>query len=650
MASMWLHGDDSPIDLCPVQDISDNDDSADGGEENDVHEKWEQVVEPEHPKKVIKALSPFSRLLIPTESFLGKEQPLYSRSSHRTKSPPKRASTGSAQPDDSESRYRQLTASASRRAELSRQKKEPVPVDPRESAWDATPLKSGDPPIPSPTIESDPTDLEDHITPNQPTLYPPPPNLKNVRSKLFEPTTASATKVREYRSISHSQQRPISPNRIVSQRKEELGARCKSPDKRSNRYNHISSRLYEYTESRKAFLEKNKVVEVQERSPRGAVIKKSQSCPPACAEKVTKAVIHGRREKYNPEVVQPSTQRHSAGGVNSALPPPACADKITQATQSGKRGKFDCSDPLDVGSQSRQNRTSPVRIRTGSTSSVTSSLSCSTTGTTNFSPGGGYDVATSPPPPPPLLDTSHGSPRASPKTYTEVAQGGSASKRLSPSAASISERRRAVDVSTNEWRQNEAMPYALSCLRIMQGYVPPKGTYHSTTDLQELGLSPVLAFRIMTKRCLWLVRETPASIAADTSTDFVTRYDYSKQGLDIVELAAVYACLPARFDAVSAEDGRRERWRGTLEYQLKRLMKQKEYASFPAELRRNSAYEGQDPIFSCDSIVGHVEKNEHMGVSGHADGGLTTGIERRTELGNGEADNGDRHTELENGD
>jgi hypothetical protein len=579
MASVWRDGDESPIDLSPRADVSSDE------EETECHVNHTPVkdteADNEPPKKAIPAVSPYSRLLAPTRSWMGKETPLYgsggnrtSKTTPRTKSPVKRASsTGSTNTEDSpETRYLQLTES--RKAALAREKKEEVEVDPREEAWNATPLKPWEAPVG--TIADENKDEEEEA-PYQPTLYAPPTKFKGVKSKLHVPTTASVRKMREYYSSGDREgspelhKAPFNPSKRASS---PSNRRHSSPIKKTQSadYAHVTSRLFDYTASRKAFM---KSAEESPPEPPPAR-KRAPTTPPAVASKVTKAMERGKREKY---VASNESFQQKRASFANAPPPPACSEKITKAMERGRREKFDSTDHNDVAIQLKHNRSAsapPVRPRTLSTS------------TTSSTSGGTEPLS----PPPTVM-----SPRS---LRRQLRAEGSPNKPPSVGVNSSPTDKKRVDNTTNEWREKEALPYANSCLEIMRGFVPPDAQFMTAAEFQEMGLQPVLALRMATKPCLWLVREKADFIMSLTSHDMTTRFDYSKQGLDIVELAAIYACLPTRFDdeEEAEDDGRREKWRSTLEYQLKRLMKQKEYKSFPGELRRNPAYEGQDALFA----------------------------------------------------
>ena len=60
-----------------------------------------------------------------------------------------------------------------------------------------------------------------------------------------------------------------------------------------------------------------------------------------------------------------------------------------------------------------------------------------------------------------------------------------------------------------------------------------------------VGYSRELAKRLMDRKCLWLVRMSAADIQRIHEADLMSTYVF--QGLDLVELSAVYAAIPAKF-------------------------------------------------------------------------------------------------------
>jgi hypothetical protein len=153
-----------------------------------------------------------------------------------------------------------------------------------------------------------------------------------------------------------------------------------------------------------------------------------------------------------------------------------------------------------------------------------------------------------------------------------------------------------------EWRQ-VFEPYTQDCLRAMRGYVPPH-IFSSTTDtLVKLDqMPPNLAKRIISKKCLWLIRLSTLDIARIHIADLTNRFNPQAQGLDIVELAAVYAALPkGRFPMDDAR-GSKAKWRAGIEECLKSLFKEYRCGTIPPGKVRNAVYEGIDGLYTEDEV------------------------------------------------
>jgi hypothetical protein len=105
-------------------------------------------------------------------------------------------------------------------------------------------------------------------------------------------------------------------------------------------------------------------------------------------------------------------------------------------------------------------------------------------------------------------------------------------------------------------------------LATMRGVVPSTIFNDSSpATLSAAGIAPKLASRISNKRCLWLVRMAPEDVTKMHISELLNRYNPLGEGLDIVEMAAVFACLPSVFPNDS--DGRKKKWLLDVENSLK---------------------------------------------------------------------------------
>jgi hypothetical protein len=98
-----------------------------------------------------------------------------------------------------------------------------------------------------------------------------------------------------------------------------------------------------------------------------------------------------------------------------------------------------------------------------------------------------------------------------------------------------------------EWKHwhDEHEAYFTECVHITRSFVPPTVFSDNLGSLALYGLSSEVAKRIFQKQCLWLVRMQDTDIMKLHEADLYGRYSTSM--LDLVEVAAVYSCLPDRF-------------------------------------------------------------------------------------------------------
>jgi hypothetical protein len=141
------------------------------------------------------------------------------------------------------------------------------------------------------------------------------------------------------------------------------------------------------------------------------------------------------------------------------------------------------------------------------------------------------------------------------------------------------------------WRE-EMSVFASECLQTMRGYVPAHIAESTLQSLQEKdGLHVDLAKRLLTKKCLWLVRMCVVDIERIHEVDLLGPLNPIAQGLDIVELAAVYASVPEKF--VHDASGRKAQWRENLENALREMDKLRQTSGLPAPKARNACYKKQ---------------------------------------------------------
>jgi hypothetical protein len=167
------------------------------------------------------------------------------------------------------------------------------------------------------------------------------------------------------------------------------------------------------------------------------------------------------------------------------------------------------------------------------------------------------------------------------------------------------------------WR-NRFLPRAQKSLERMLAFIPPMdklsppdGKPASLLRLVQDGLSRALAERILSLKCLWLLRMDPADMALLTLEQLKKLTANALTELDMVEVCAVYAVLPYTFD--EGEDGggdgdvdeyvadeRRERqaWQLSFEKGLQHLLEQEHDHALPFGRVRATAYVGQSAVYA----------------------------------------------------
>uniref|UniRef100_A0A7S3K3I4 Uncharacterized protein n=1 Tax=Aureoumbra lagunensis TaxID=44058 RepID=A0A7S3K3I4_9STRA len=153
-------------------------------------------------------------------------------------------------------------------------------------------------------------------------------------------------------------------------------------------------------------------------------------------------------------------------------------------------------------------------------------------------------------------------------------------------------------------RENEAWeikikPKCDEALTIMRTFIPPTPTKWTLDKLVEAGLSLALARRIRRMRALHLVRLHPDDIAKIHAADLT--HTYASSGLDIIELRAMYAVLPASFDA--DPDGKKAKWRDAVRDKLKGLETRESAGTLTKNEIRAGAYANTSGPFDPHEAV-----------------------------------------------
>jgi post-segregation antitoxin (ccd killing protein) len=138
-------------------------------------------------------------------------------------------------------------------------------------------------------------------------------------------------------------------------------------------------------------------------------------------------------------------------------------------------------------------------------------------------------------------------------------------------------------------------------LEVMRPFVPVNIASMTLAELEVAGLSKALARRIMTKRCLWLIRMSQSDIAKMHVADLTGKYNTEAQNLDVIEMAAIYQwLLGVNFE--SDAGGKKVKMRGGLKRSLREKMGS--LASFDEFVKkRNVVYKNQTgPYMDFDAV------------------------------------------------
>ena len=101
----------------------------------------------------------------------------------------------------------------------------------------------------------------------------------------------------------------------------------------------------------------------------------------------------------------------------------------------------------------------------------------------------------------------------------------------------------------------------------------------------------------MAKPCLWLVRMKQNDILKLHEVELTNRYGSDGQGLDIVEMAAVYACLASDSGFPNDPSGKKAAYMSRLEDSLKSTLIAHDAGKLPPTKQRVPCYTSTSPLF-----------------------------------------------------
>jgi len=146
-----------------------------------------------------------------------------------------------------------------------------------------------------------------------------------------------------------------------------------------------------------------------------------------------------------------------------------------------------------------------------------------------------------------------------------------------------------------EWKKSVAA-FMRECLKEMRTFISAQIFRHSVASLQqESGYSIGLCKRLLSKKCLWLTRISTEDICRMHHADLVNKFNPLSQGLDIVELAAIYAQMPEKF--LVDPGGKKEAYREALMSSLKGMMSKQSEGSLSKTQMRNPLYSAAAPSY-----------------------------------------------------
>ena len=127
----------------------------------------------------------------------------------------------------------------------------------------------------------------------------------------------------------------------------------------------------------------------------------------------------------------------------------------------------------------------------------------------------------------------------------------------------------------------------IEALEIQQKIIPKNIYSGASVDiLMEKGLKKEMAVRLMRNRVLWLVHMDPNQIALTHLADL--RFKYSFAGLDLIEMRALYACMPEKFE--HDDTGEKMQWLSSVREKLSDMINQEKNNTLISRLKRNQAY------------------------------------------------------------
>ena len=152
-----------------------------------------------------------------------------------------------------------------------------------------------------------------------------------------------------------------------------------------------------------------------------------------------------------------------------------------------------------------------------------------------------------------------------------------------------------MEEKARKWEE-EQKPINHACYLKMRKLIPPDLSVASLGSMIEDGLPKTIANRIWTKKILGMICTHEGDIKRIHIVDLQTKY--SNQGLDIVEMRAIWYVMPTEFDLDG--DGKKAKWRDLFRQKLEELTTKEEGNRLSNPEKRNNAYKGHDDLAIYD--------------------------------------------------
>lgn len=155
-----------------------------------------------------------------------------------------------------------------------------------------------------------------------------------------------------------------------------------------------------------------------------------------------------------------------------------------------------------------------------------------------------------------------------------------------------------MEEKAKQWEIDQK-PINHQCLLKMRSLIPPNVGSTSVSQMMADGVPKSIANRIWTKKSLWIINTHPDDTKKVHIADLNTKY--GNQGLDIIEMRAIWANLPEEFD--NDGDGKKAQWRALFRQKLEELTVKEASNRLSAMEKRNPAYKGHDNLSIYDPNV-----------------------------------------------